>query len=703
MSFVSLPRLVACGELTILGEQDAKNFWKSLDHQAISLKASDKRTHTSKALVTEIETMKREQRQRAIAAGLPPSSPHSQLQYDFSDRDALSDAFKLVFCFLDRTPTISAADKDKLDAFLRRFLPSVFALSTTDFALSLLPVAGADDDVDSLDGGSDGGTSVMDDVSEGTSVVGVKRGGKKSGGDLRKKALKNAVGPGNRGARGDNGRRSKVSSPAPSSRAASPALSAADTTDGDMTMADVPLPIDPLPTDLSSLASLLAPAVEATGESLATSETLATSEMLVEAAPAGESSTSDSSVVGMVVDELASPSIDALEVFESSAGTLEHATIMESLPEVIVPVDDRPPRVDIRRQWNLFANSNMYCLLRLLQVRFRLVMPPQSRVLTFLTRSFTSVSPSSRSRPSLSPVLPLPSRSPLDTSPPFLSPRPSAQTLWSRPRTTTSERSDSANDSSTAPSTRPRSRRACATCLERKDTCSSRSTSCSTGSSSRCAISTAWALVVSPTDVLFSNSQSQIALSDSKSQDLFDLLQEDRAHPDRSTSQQQTFYRSQAESAIGNDENLYRIEWVPDRSSLAIQLLGKDSVSTDDLPTAEREWAAYIEKFVLSDPTPGTDPKTIPFLWRFVAPFPPRASGSKLIVALSRSQEHEEGVSGWNRRVPVQHHRQVELAVQDLPAVVPHLLRSRDGRLHLSTGHSDTVEESAVVVVGGGV
>lgn len=84
-----------------------------------------------------------------------------------------------------------------------------------------------------------------------------------------------------------------------------------------------------------------------------------------------------------------------------------------------------------------------------------------------------------------------------------------------------------------------------------------------------------------------------------------DLLRQDRAHPDRSTPAQQTFYRGQAESALGSDENLYRIEWVPERSTLAIQLLGKDSIPDDDLSVYEREWATYLEQYVLGDPTPG--------------------------------------------------------------------------------------------------
>ena len=117
----------------------------------------------------------------------------------------------------------------------------------------------------------------------------------------------------------------------------------------------------------------------------------------------------------------------------------------------------------------------------------------------------------------------------------------------------------------------------------------------------------------------YSEHQSQAALADSKSQELLELLVQDRAHPDRSTASQQKSYRAQAEGAIGNDENLYRFEWVPERSSLAVQLVGKDSIPADDLETAEREWAAYLERFVLSETTPGigVTPRT-PYLKRFV-------------------------------------------------------------------------------------
>lgn len=125
--------------------------------------------------------------------------------------------------------------------------------------------------------------------------------------------------------------------------------------------------------------------------------------------------------------------------------------------------------------------------------------------------------------------------------------------------------------------------------------------------------------MISRTYRLTTVKQSQTSISDSRSSELLDLLLADRGHPDRSTSQQQTFYRTQAESALGPDENLYRIEWIPKHRSLSIQLLGRDVVASDDLDLAEKDWATYLEKYVLADQTPGLENLKIPkpFLARF--------------------------------------------------------------------------------------
>lgn len=116
-------------------------------------------------------------------------------------------------------------------------------------------------------------------------------------------------------------------------------------------------------------------------------------------------------------------------------------------------------------------------------------------------------------------------------------------------------------------------------------------------------------------------------MTDSRSQDLLHLLTQDRAHPDRSSALQQISYRTQAESILGSDENLYRFEWIPESSRLSIQLVGRDSITMEDTNRIERDWADYLERFVLSENTAGVDVTGLqPFLKRSVSPSLPTPS-----------------------------------------------------------------------------
>lgn len=297
--------------------------------------------------------------------------------YEIADREAIFDTTRLLFSYLDRVNNISNNDKDKIDAFLRHFLPLVFALSPNDFALELMPVGGEGDDLESIEGVSDAGTSALGDASEVTSVVGGassgsnKRGGKKAAADLRKKALKNAGGPGGRGGGNNGGRRSKVSSPAPSSRDASPAPSTgADTPASDTVMSDA------MPT-ITSLASLITPEVEAEiaanrGEQSSVGTSREASALL--GAGGGEDATRSPSLgpggETMERGDSALSNVSAVESVVPALATPAEPVLPEGpLPELIVPVDDKPARQDARRQWNLFANTHLYCLIRLFQVR----------------------------------------------------------------------------------------------------------------------------------------------------------------------------------------------------------------------------------------------------------------------------------------------------------------------------------------------
>ncbi|GAA5866171.1 hypothetical protein JCM1840_005098 [Sporobolomyces johnsonii] len=574
-------------------ESDAKNFWKSLDHQAISLKANDKRFLTAKALVSEIESLKREQNQRASGSGRPAIPPSFQLSYEVADRRALFDAAKLVFSFLDRSHLVNYADKPKVDAVLRDVLALTFAISPAEFAHELTAAAADADHESNVDGASEAGGSTalgmqgLDEAVEAALASSAGAGGTrkgKKGGDLRKKALRKTVGGEGKGTRGRGaaaaaaaaaaeGSRSKVSSPAPSSRGASPAPSAGGNGDADSVMAD-----------------LATPAPEGAESA--------------DVAPSREASVDGSSVVGDAGDAATAQSA-AGETPEPAAGSTTPAdeaaatpAAAADLPEIILPVDDKPAQLDERRTWNFFSNSTVYVLLRMFQTLYhRLTLLRNSAVTLALPPPPQPITPTHVPSLSLS-----------------LSLAPATGERW----TATAEYYY---------------QRALALCEKLFD-----------GELDQPAFEDAIRKILATQGYMLFTvdrlvtgivKQAQAAVSDSKTRDLLDLLRQDRAHPDRSTHQQQLHYRSQAESVLGSDENLYRIEWVPERRSLAFQLVGKDTVGPEDLPAIEREWAKYVDGYVKFDRTPGLpNEPNMPYLARNLrlggggdnASFPPGVS-----------------------------------------------------------------------------
>lgn len=223
-------------------------------------------------------------------------------------------------------------------------------------------------DEDSIEGASDAGQSNLDDFTETASAVGGSRrtgtsaggGGNLKrtsgpGGDLRKKALKNNRTEDNRVSRRNGGGR--LASSPPPTRPASPAPS--DVAMGDLESTPIAGPSG---------------GTSAGGES----EEIAMADLNL---PAGGNG-------GENGDVTMSPSVEPGEQFESSnpgtpeplAGGLGNVDVITTttavdltnvvLPELIVPIDERPRKVDVRRRWNFFANSNLYCIVRLLQVSF---------------------------------------------------------------------------------------------------------------------------------------------------------------------------------------------------------------------------------------------------------------------------------------------------------------------------------------------
>ncbi|KLO14002.1 hypothetical protein SCHPADRAFT_851670 [Schizopora paradoxa] len=72
------------------------------------------------------------------------------------------------------------------------------------------------------------------------------------------------------------------------------------------------------------------------------------------------------------------------------------------------------------------------------------------------------------------------------------------------------------------------------------------------------------------------------------------------------TLQDQEDLRMNAEKIIGSDENLFRIDWMPDSSKMTVQLIGKDDSNFDDFDMFSGRWQAYIDSFISDEDTKGS-------------------------------------------------------------------------------------------------
>ncbi|KAF8982848.1 Transcriptional regulatory protein sin3 [Entomortierella lignicola] len=142
-------------------EIDSRNFYKALDHQGFTFKATDKKFITSKALVTEIEALRREQIDRRL---VPSVRPRYQFQFDFKDSSLFRDTNNLILSYLDRQNSYVNSDREKMESFIREFVPQFFCLES-NFMNEDDIVMGGDDDVAAAatkpyDGSTDKGRSI---------------------------------------------------------------------------------------------------------------------------------------------------------------------------------------------------------------------------------------------------------------------------------------------------------------------------------------------------------------------------------------------------------------------------------------------------------------------------------------------------------------------------------------------------------------
>ncbi|KAH8550911.1 hypothetical protein BGW37DRAFT_426755 [Umbelopsis sp. PMI_123] len=159
-------------------EVDAKNYYKALDYLGINFKSQDRKSITSKALITEAETLKREQseqilRSKSIPSVKPSGIFHHQFRYSFPDKALFSDVTRLIFSYLDRQSGISNNDCNKIREFTTSFVSHFFDVENVNPDLNKKQAT--EDEDETMADEKDSQSAVSDDSDASTSGRGSSR------------------------------------------------------------------------------------------------------------------------------------------------------------------------------------------------------------------------------------------------------------------------------------------------------------------------------------------------------------------------------------------------------------------------------------------------------------------------------------------------------------------------------------------------
>ncbi|KAH6879185.1 hypothetical protein BKA58DRAFT_111310 [Alternaria rosae] len=109
-------------------DQTQKIFWKSLDHQSITVKQADKRQFQPKSLTNEIQVRYEEQKRLQQIQEI--SQPDYQFAFSFRDEEVLFDVARLMLTFADNN---NSADFAKVVPFIKEFVPLFFGIDSAKF------------------------------------------------------------------------------------------------------------------------------------------------------------------------------------------------------------------------------------------------------------------------------------------------------------------------------------------------------------------------------------------------------------------------------------------------------------------------------------------------------------------------------------------------------------------------------------------
>ncbi|KAJ9479073.1 Transcriptional regulatory protein SIN3 [Pseudozyma hubeiensis] len=585
-------------------EVDARNYYKSLDHQGVNFKASDKKAITAKAFIAEIEARKLQQQQRRLSMDptLPRPKPRHQLVYVMDDMHVLTDVLKLAFSYLDRaTGSYSSNDRERIEAFLRAFVPKLLAVDAAEFEELLNGDVDLDDDEAKSNADDDArseGTAADEDTDASSTASGsAARRGKKQAADLRKKILKSQA---ETSKQNDDGAEESVdatgAAASANARASSPTI-----------VADVDSAVEALANQTSNT---VAPAVVASddvdmedGSKAADSAAVTLNEASADL-PAESGTTAEQSAVAGATETTDAPKEGEAEDVvhtEEPAGAKASTWINTDLDatfdsqkghnvDVRDAVEDDDGSATSARPVNFFCNSQYFVFIRLLQLLY-------SRLQKVKTLGVEMAD----KQPLRSKINPLAIELGL-------------QDGGSGPAAVVGAAANSSSLGPVAPTNEEAGltlhpSRYYDTLLDMCEKLFDGDVDQGTYEESVRYMYGIEGYIVFTLDKVIGAMIKvvQFLTTDSKCQDMQAIMEANRANPQSTLTsyRQQIADRMAAEGLIGKDESLFRLEWMPSSCTLLIQMLSKDDLTLDDARTAEQSWLQYMSSFSLWTPTEG--------------------------------------------------------------------------------------------------
>lgn len=121
-------------------------YLRSLDHQGIQVKQSDKKHFSAKHLVDAIKTKHEELRRQTKTSG---SKVHNQYMWEFKDKEIMEDVVRLIIVYVAGASQHNNLERRRISDFVEKFIPLFFDISSETLADRLQDIERATPDDDS--------------------------------------------------------------------------------------------------------------------------------------------------------------------------------------------------------------------------------------------------------------------------------------------------------------------------------------------------------------------------------------------------------------------------------------------------------------------------------------------------------------------------------------------------------------------------